>query len=95
MGLIRLLEAPGETARRALMPDLARMAGMPLERANAATQAIQRGSRLLGAPLAGLLITTAGAGTALWLDAVTFAVSAAIVLLFVPAVHGVVRSDEP
>jgi MFS family permease len=90
-----LLDAPGETARRSLLPDLARLAGMPLERANAATQAIQRGSRLLGAPLAGLLIATAGADGALWLDALTFAASAAIVAIFVPSVHGVARSEEP
>ena len=90
-----LLDAPGETARRSLMPDLARMAGMPLERANAAAQAIQRGSRLLGAPLAGLLIATVGADSALWLDAVTFALSAGIVLVLVPSVHGVAPSEEP
>ncbi|MGH2583597.1 MAG: MFS transporter, partial [Dehalococcoidia bacterium] len=82
-----LLDAPGETAGRALRPDLATMAGMPLERANAATQAIQRGARLAGAPLAGILIATFGASTALWVDAATFAVSAAVVALCVPALR--------
>jgi MFS family permease len=90
-----LLDAPGMTARKAMMPELAAMATMPLERANAAYQAIMRGSRLLGAPLAGLLIVTLGAGGALWIDAATFAVSAAIVALCLPALHLAVTSDEP
>ena len=80
-----LLDAPGATARSSLLPDLAALARMPLERANAASLAIARGARLVGAPLGGLLIATLGASTALWLDAVTFAVSALVVALFVPA----------
>lgn len=82
-----LLDAPGMTARKALLPDLAAMAGMPLERANAAYQAIMRGSRLIGAPLAGVLIAMLGASAALWIDAVTFAVSAAIVAICIPSLH--------
>ena len=93
--LSTLLDAPGETARRSLMPDLARMAGMPLERANAGTQAVMRGARLFGAPLAGVLIAGFGAGTALWVDAATFAVSALIVAVLVPDVQGVREGDEP
>jgi MFS family permease len=90
-----LLDAPGMTARKAMLPDLAAMAGMPLERANAAYQAIMRGSRLVGAPLAGLLIATLGASAALWIDAVTFAVSAAIVALCVPTLHLVAEMVDP
>lgn len=90
-----LLDAPGMTARKSMMPELAAMAGMPLERANAAYQAIMRGSRLLGAPLAGLLIATLGAGGALWIDAATFAVSAAVVALCVPALHLAADGEEP
>jgi MFS family permease len=74
-----LLDAPGNTARTALLPDLAGAAGMRLERANALTQAIQRGSRLVGAPLAGLLIAAFGPSTALWLNAASFLISAAMV----------------
>lgn len=90
-----LLDAPGMTARRAMLPDLASMAGIPLERANAAYQAIMRGSRLLGAPLAGLLIATVGASGALWVDAASFAVSAAVMALCVPALHLSAETDEP
>ncbi len=80
-----LCDAPGITARRALVPDLARAAGMPLERAGAITQGVRRAAVLAGAPLAGLLITTTGAETVLLIDAATFAVSAALVAAAVPA----------
>ena len=57
---------------------------MPIERATSATQAIQRGSRLLGAPLAGVLIAALGPTIPLWFDAATFLISAALVSLLVP-----------
>ena len=74
-----LLDTPGDTARNALIPDLAEMAGMPLERATSINQVIERGSRLAGAPLGGLLIVIMGQVNALWVDAFTFLVSALLV----------------
>jgi MFS family permease len=79
-----LLDAPGSTARSALVPDLAEMAGMSLERASGTSQAINRGSSLLGAPLAGLLIALLGASNVLWLDAASFGVSALVVRTLIP-----------
>ena len=74
-----LLDAPGETARRALIPDLAARAGMPLTRATSLHETTFRLTLLLGGPLAGLLIATVGATDALLVDAVTFAASAALI----------------
>lgn len=79
-----LLDAPGNTARMAIVPELAERGGMSLERANGAAQAIQSGSVLLGPPLAGLLIVWLGASDVLWVDAASFLVSAAVVFSFVP-----------
>lgn len=79
-----LLDAPGSSARKALIPDLAMLAGMKLERVNASFQAIERGASLLGAPLAGVLIVVMGPTNLLWIDAATFAVSAAMVAVAVP-----------
>lgn len=79
-----LLDAPGSTARSAILPDLAGKAGMSLERASGISQAISRGSSLLGAPLAGLLIVLLGASNVLWVDAASFGVSALIVRLLIP-----------
>ncbi len=88
-----LLDGPGTTARSALLPDLAEAGGLRLERASAATQIVERSSRLIGAPLAGLLIALIGPERVLWLDAATFAVSAAAVAVAVPARRAAVRGE--
>src|SRR5215510_15873536 len=74
-----LLDTPGSTARSALMPELAEMAHMPIERATSLIHIIERGSRLIGAPLSGLLIAWIGTENVLWLDAASFFISAAII----------------
>lgn len=79
-----LFDAPGVTARRSLLPDLVALTGARLERATGIAGAIQRGSLLVGAPAAGLLIGAIGATNVLWLDAATFAVSALLVARAVP-----------
>ena len=87
-----LLDTPGSTARAALLPELAEQSGMPLERATALIHVIERGARLVGAPLAGLLIGLMGTANVLWLDAASFIVSAAIIGLTIPAIKP--TSDE-
>lgn len=76
-------DTPGNTARQALIPDLAESAGWSLERANSAVQAVQRGARLIGAPVAGLLIGLFAPANVLWLDAASFLISAGLVLALV------------
>lgn len=80
-----LLDAPGATARSSLLPDLAQLADLRLERATAWDDGISRASRLLGAPLAGMLIVLVGPAQALWLDAASFMLSAALTAWAVPA----------
>ena len=80
-----LLEIPGLTARRSMLPELAALAGWRLERVNASFESIQHLSLLLGLPLAGLLIGWLGAADVLWLDAATFGVAAGLVAVAVPA----------
>lgn len=82
-----LLDTPGVTARRSMLPDLAEQAGMRLERANAIASSIQRLSTLVGPPAAGLLIVVMGASNVLWLNAGTFLISAILVTLFIPYVQ--------
>lgn len=90
-----LLDAPGDSARKALIPDLVTLAGMNLDRVNGIAQAIERGARLIGAPLAGILIALIGTSNLLWIDTVTFAVSALLVALLVPRGKGEpVETDE-
>ena len=80
-----ILDSPGHVARQSLFPDLVELAGIRLERANAASQVIWRLSWLLGPPLAGMLIALLGTSNVLWLDAGSFAVSALLIGLAVPA----------
>ncbi|MGC4892649.1 MFS transporter [Micromonospora sp. DT31] len=79
-----LLDTPGQTARTALLPEAATAAGVPIERAVGWLEATSRGARMIGAPVAGLLVGLLGALSVLVLDAVTFAVSALVVGLLVP-----------
>src|SRR3990172_6102140 len=71
-----LLDSPGSTARNALLPELAEMAQLPIERATSLIHIIERSARLVGAPLSGLLIAWIGTENVLWLDAVSFFISA-------------------
>jgi MFS family permease len=80
-----LLDTPGGTARAALLPELAEQAGMPIERVTSLIHVIERGARLVGAPLAGFLIGIIGTANVLWLDAISFFVSAAIIGLAIAA----------
>ena len=56
-----LLDAPGQTAREAMLPDLLERAGMTLERGTSLFDGVSRGANMLGAPLAGVLIAVVGA----------------------------------
>jgi len=80
-----LLDTPGQTAREALLPEAAAAAGVPLERALGWMGATERGARLIGAPLAGLLVAAFGALNVLVVDAATFVLAASVVLFLVPA----------
>ncbi len=79
-----LFDAPGATARRSLLPDLVALSGTRLERATGINGAIRQGSFLVGAPIAGLLVSAFGATDVLWLNAASFAVSALLVARYVP-----------
>ena len=89
-----LLDAPGTTARQALFPDLVEQAGVRMERAAGVHGGIQRGSLLVGAPIGGLLVAELGATTALWLDAASFLVSAALVAR-IPAARAEPETKAP
>ena len=93
VGAGSLFDVPGGTARLVLFPENAERAGIPLERANAWYQAVSRAAQLAGPPLAGITIALVGAGNALWLNAASFAFSAALFSVAVPASDAVKTSD--
>jgi MFS family permease len=79
--LLSSVNTQGDTARYALVPGLARKAGMSRERANAADRSVVRIGALVGPVLGGILIGLVGAANVLFVDAVTFSISAAVVAL--------------
>ncbi|GCE14775.1 MFS transporter [Tengunoibacter tsumagoiensis] len=89
-----LLKAPGETARSSLLPELGQASQMRMERVNAVGDGLVRVSGLLGAPLAALLIVAIGANNLLWLDAISFFLSALLIGIAVPATMAVPTHAE-
>ncbi|MBA2396772.1 MAG: MFS transporter [Ktedonobacteraceae bacterium] len=81
-----LLKSPGGTARRSMLPDLAHLVGMRLERANAFSDGINRVAGLIAAPLAGVLIALIGTSNLLWIDAISFALSALLLGVALPKI---------
>jgi MFS family permease len=88
-----VLDIPGVTARQSALPALARLAEMRLDRLTAAAETIRRVTHLVGPPLAGLLIALIGPTAVIWLDVVSFAMSAALVFVGVPVIHATVDGD--
>src|SRR5918992_4743987 len=90
-----LLDAPGSTARLALFPDLVELAELGMERASGIRGGIQQAALLVGAPLGGVLVAELGATNALWLNAGSFLVSAAIVAGAVPRIRHELDDEPP
>lgn len=74
-----LFDIPAQVARYSLLPDFAERANISFGRANAVYDALLTGSGLVGPALAGILIAWIGPSNILWIDAVSFCLSAAIV----------------
>ncbi len=89
-----LLKSPGVTARSSMVPDLAGVASMRLERANALWDGVNRVAGLIGAPIAGFLIALIGTSNLLWLDAASFGISALLIGWAVPATLPVLRKED-
>jgi MFS family permease len=79
-----LLDTPGNTAKAALVPDLAELCEVKLTRATGAAGAISRSAMMVGASVAALAVVWLGPLNALLLDAVTFGLSASLLAGGVP-----------
>lgn len=69
------LRGPGDAGKAAMTPEIARVAGVSLERVSGLASAVERTSTMAGAALAGLLVAWVGAANALYVDALSFLVS--------------------
>ena len=79
-----IFDTPGFTSRLSMMPDIARRAGVRLERANSISQTLSQASILLAPALAGILIGFIGAAPVLFVTTGLLLISTLAVLFFVP-----------
>lgn len=82
-----VFDAPGSTARSAVFQDLAELGGVPLERVNSLSLINQNVVAIDIPPLAGISIAWLGASQVLWIDAVSFSLSAGIYGALVPSIQ--------
>jgi MFS family permease len=82
--LSALLDSPGSAARFAVVPSVARIAGVSTERANGLIYATGSAAEVAGPMLAGVLVAVSSMGTALAVDAGTYFVSLVLVFAYLP-----------
>ncbi len=88
LGVVALagaLRGPGDAAKVAMVPTLAAIAAVPMERVTGLSSSVERTASMLGAALAGGLVAAIGPANALVVDAVSFGVSALLLTWAVPA----------
>ncbi|MET9271351.1 MFS transporter [Kribbella sp. NPDC003557] len=78
------LRGPGDAAKSTLIPDIARAARVPLERVTGLESTTERLAGFFAYALAGGLITLVGSVNALWIDAASFGVCAALIARWIP-----------
>jgi hypothetical protein len=75
VGLAGALRGPGDAGKYSLGPQIAEVAGVPLERVTGLQGAIERTAAFAGAGFAGVLVALVGPANALLVDAASFAIS--------------------
>ncbi|HYO41993.1 MAG TPA: MFS transporter [Candidatus Limnocylindrales bacterium] len=73
-----VFDPAGATARETMLPEAARAAGIPLERANGIHESAYGFAYVLGPGIGGLLIGTVGTTATFWATAVAFGLSAVL-----------------
>ncbi|QYF75114.1 MFS transporter [Cryobacterium sp. PAMC25264] len=84
-----LLDTPGQTARRVMLPGLSMRAGARLEQSVGLLDGSERFAKLIGASVAGLLVAVLGPVAALFVNAATFLVSAVLTWVGVDQIRAV------
>ncbi|KJY24828.1 MFS transporter [Streptomyces katrae] len=83
--LVGAARGPSDTSKQLLLPGAMERAGVTAERATGAVEGARRIGMMAGAPLAGLLISTAGPVRTLFADLAAMAACALVVATLVPA----------
>jgi MFS family permease len=80
-----LLDAPGRSAKRSMLPEISEVAQVSIDRSSSLMSAISRATTMIGAPLAGLLVIAVGPTGVILIDAITFFVSALGIQFLIPS----------
>ena len=83
--LSNLMDAPGSGARASQIPDLTRLAGVPLTRSTGIRSTLGRLATMLGSAAAGVVVSLTSPDVALYINAVCFLISIAVTMLMVPS----------
>ena len=83
--LSNLMDAPGSGARASQIPDLTRLAGVPLTRSTGIRSTLGRLATMLGSAVAGVVVSLTSPDVALYINAVCFLISIAVTMLMVPS----------
>lgn len=94
VALVGVFIAPYFASQRLILPELVGDEEHVVAQANAVVEGAQRATSLLGPAAAGLLIAAFSAPVVLYVDAVTFVCSFALLALFVPARPPLPQSDD-
>ncbi len=92
--LVGSVQGIGDKAKRMLLQPVVEAAGASMPRIVAVVAGRERVNTVVGAALGGLVIAWAGPAGAIWINAVSFAVSALLVAIFVPLPPGVEEADS-
>lgn len=95
VALAGALRGPGDAAKRAMIPLIADHGAMRIDRVTGFEAGVDRTAGMLGAGLAGLLVATVGAPTALVLDALGFGISALILAVTTRPIGGARANAAP
>lgn len=79
-----VLDGPGGVAIEARVPEIARLARMPLLRANAIDDLVDSGAAIVGPAIAAVLVAVVDTQTLLWIIAAINAAAAVLVMLSLP-----------
>lgn len=90
MGVLR---GPSDAAKQSMVPDIAELASVPLERVTGVVGAIERLASTAGAAGVGALIALVGPSQALAVNALTFAAAAVVVAAGIPALRLVPKGE--
>lgn len=94
LAVIGVLRAPSDASKQAMVPAVAALGGMPLERVTGVVGASDRLAGTLGAASAGALIGLLGSGSALLANALAFLLSALVLAAGVPATEKAIGAGE-